>query len=97
MCITKGADALIIPRLASGQDEIIAKTQQLLTDYSSDGLRTLIIAQKEIDKETYKKWKKDYNLALVSVFDREKKVEAEGEKIEKNLMIVGTTAIEDKL
>jgi len=44
LCITKGADSHIIPRLAKGQDELIQKTQKSLTDFACEGLRTLIIA-----------------------------------------------------
>lgn len=51
--MTKGADSHIIPRLAAGQDELIETTNQYLQDYSKDGLRTLILAQKEIPQQEY--------------------------------------------
>lgn len=48
LIMTKGADSHIIPRLAPGQDELTETTNQFLQDYSKDGLRTLILAQREI-------------------------------------------------
>ena len=42
--MTKGADSIIIPRLKEGQDELIEKTSEYLTDYANEGLRTLILA-----------------------------------------------------
>ena len=58
--MTKGADSHIIPRLAPNQDELIEKTNEFLQDYSKDGLRTLILAQREISKEEYQEWSKSY-------------------------------------
>ena len=60
LCIVKGADTIIIPRLAKGQEKAIKKTEEFLKNYACDGLRTLIIAQKEVEPEFYKKWSKDY-------------------------------------
>ena len=37
LCTTKGADTIIIPRLAKGQDELIQKTQKFLTDFAFRG------------------------------------------------------------
>lgn len=48
LLMTKGADSHIIPRLAPGQEDLIEKTNEFLQEYSKDGLRTLILAQKEI-------------------------------------------------
>ena len=97
LCIVKGADTTIIPRLAKGQEELVNKTQEFLTGYACDGLRTLIVAQKEVDPAFYSKWSKDYNKALTSVAGRQEKIEKVGELIETGLTLVGSTAIEDKL
>ena len=51
--MTKGADSHIVPRLAPGQDELIETTNNYLQEYSKDGLRTLILAQKEIPADEY--------------------------------------------
>ena len=59
--MTKGADSHIIPRLAEGQDELIKTTERYLQTYAEDGLRTLILAQKEVDPEYYDDWSRQYN------------------------------------
>lgn len=53
VCMTKGADSIIIPRLAKGQDKLISQTQKYLTEYANQGLRTLILAEKEVDFNFY--------------------------------------------
>lgn len=44
-----------------------------------------------------KKWNTEYLKAALSIHGREKKVEECAELIEKNLIVLGVTAIEDKL
>ena len=63
LIMTKGADSHIIPRLAPGQDDLIETTNQFLQDYSKGGLRTLILAQREIPESEYEKWNKKYTEA----------------------------------
>ena len=53
LLMTKGADSHIVPRLRAGQDELIAQTETYLSDYARDGLRTLILAQREIDPQYF--------------------------------------------
>ena len=53
LCITKGADSVIFPRLQSGQDELIGRTGQHLEQYAKQGLRTLLLAKREIDSQFY--------------------------------------------
>ena len=44
LCLTKGADSIIIPRLSPGQDEIIQSTNEFLEECANTGLRTLLVA-----------------------------------------------------
>ena len=53
LLMTKGADSIIFPRLHSGQDDIISSTETYLDSYAKEGLRTLLIAQREIDPDHY--------------------------------------------
>ena len=50
LVITKGADSIIEKRLRQGQENL-TRTQSFLDDYAKKGLRTLLIAQKEITEE----------------------------------------------
>lgn len=56
LCMTKGADSIILPRLHSGQEELIKKTSKLLDEYANQGLRTLLLAQREIEPNFYAQW-----------------------------------------
>ncbi|KAK6459288.1 aminophospholipid translocase and ATPase [Scheffersomyces xylosifermentans] len=99
MLITKGADNVIFSRLNSRSDpDVISKTALHLEDYAKEGLRTLCIAQKELDPATYYSWSKRYQEAYSSIDDsREEIIENLNEEIEQNLTLLGGTAIEDRL
>ena len=72
MIYTKGADSIIIPRLKEGQQELIDVTQSFLDEYANEGLRTLLVGQREIDEDEYAKWNKRYVNALCALVNREK-------------------------
>ena len=58
MC--KGADSIIADRLSkdSKNSEIFHKTEEYVNSFADEGLRTLFLAQKEIDRDVYEKWNK---------------------------------------
>lgn len=58
MC--KGADSIIIPRLKEGSP-ILTKTLKYLDKYAKQGLRTLLLAEKEISEDVYLSWKADFD------------------------------------
>jgi phospholipid-transporting ATPase len=66
-------------------------------EYAQEGLRTLFLAEKFIDEETYSSWLKESNAAKLEINNREEKVAAVDEKIEIELELIGSTAIEDRL
>ncbi|KKA26313.1 hypothetical protein TD95_001757 [Thielaviopsis punctulata] len=68
-----------------------------LDDFASEGLRTLVYAQRFITEADYNNWKKIYHEATTSLVNRQALIEAAGEMIEQNLDLVGASAIEDKL
>uniref|UniRef100_A0A915PT32 Phospholipid-transporting ATPase n=1 Tax=Setaria digitata TaxID=48799 RepID=A0A915PT32_9BILA len=94
----KGADSVIFPRLKSDSDKtLIGKTAEHLVDFANHGLRTLCMAMSILNEEEYEKWKPGYLRASIAPERREKLIEEEAEKIEKNLRLLGASAIEDKL
>lgn len=95
----KGADSIIIDLLAKTpeNEELKNITNDHLQSFASEGLRTLCLAWKDIDLAVYEKWKIDYHEATVAMDNREEKVDAEAEKLERDLILIGATAIEDKL
>ncbi|XP_070197579.1 phospholipid-transporting ATPase IB-like isoform X2 [Littorina saxatilis] len=92
----KGADSVVYERLEETQlySDI---TLQHLEEFASLGLRTLCIAKVDIPEDVYEEWKHTYYKASTSIHDREKKIEEAAELIERNLVLLGATAIEDKL
>lgn len=101
MILSKGADNVM---LGSGETIPIVThyskpneldiTKSVLNAFSIEGLRILVMGQKEISEEFYKEWENKYNSIqgtenkdYTSVFD----------EIEKDLQLVGCSAIEDKL
>ncbi|EPY78567.1 testis flippase-like protein [Camelus ferus] len=66
-------------------------------DFASDGLRTLMVAYRELDNAFFQDWSRKHSEAFLSLEDRENKISIVYEEIEKDLMLLGATAIEDKL
>ena len=94
----KGADSIIYGRLKKGeQHELRQTTAEHLEMFAREGLRTLCIAHKELTEDEYQAWALEYAEASQSVVDREEKQELIAEKIEQELMLIGGTAIEDRL
>ncbi|CAL4082603.1 unnamed protein product, partial [Meganyctiphanes norvegica] len=93
----KGADTIIYERLKDGQDNLKHHTQEHLNKFAGEGLRTLVLAQKDLDEEYFQSWKTRHHEAATSLDNREDKLDEIYEEIEKDLVLVGATAIEDKL
>ncbi|XP_069187233.1 phospholipid-transporting ATPase ID isoform X2 [Procambarus clarkii] len=93
----KGADSIIYERLKDGQDSFKRLTQEHLDSFAGDGLRTLCLAYKDLDEDYFQNWKSRHHEAAVSLESREDKLACIYEEIEKDLVLLGATAIEDKL
>ena len=97
MC--KGADSIIKERLSqrSLSSEDFKETQKAVDDCARIGLRTLFLAEKKLDNAAYEEWnKKSYESKLV-IDGREEAIAAVDELIEKEMELIGSTAIEDRL
>ena len=98
MLFCKGADSIIYSRLKRGEQGQLRKdTAEQLEMFAREGLRTLCIAQKEIPEDEYRAWNKQHDLAAGAVEDREDKLEKVADAIERDLTLLGGTAIEDRL
>lgn len=76
---------------------IFTRSFQLLDDFATEGLRTLLYAHKFIPEAEYQAWKKVFHAAETSLVDRQDRIEEAGELMEQSLELVGASAIEDKL
>lgn len=92
----KGADTVIYDRLAdsSRYKEITLKH---LEQFATEGLRTLCFAVADVSESSYQQWLEIQRRASTSLQNRALKLEESYELIEKNLQLLGATAIEDKL
>ncbi|PPQ89698.1 hypothetical protein CVT25_014099 [Psilocybe cyanescens] len=93
---TKGADTVILERLSRNQPYTEA-TLSHLEDYATEGLRTLCIAYRDISEAEYQQWETIYNQAAATINGRGDALDEAAELIEKDLFLLGATAIEDKL
>ena len=91
----KGADDRVAERVRKGQD--IARTKMHLDTFAELGLRTLLVAVRDIDPAEYQEWVASFEEANAAVLGREEKLEAVYENIERDFRLLGATAIEDKL
>lgn len=95
--LSKGADNVIFDRLRPEGEELKALTDQHLREFANEGLRTLTLAYKVVREDDYAAWNERYLRASAELDDREVKVEAVCDEIERDLRLLGATAIEDRL
>lgn len=96
---TKGADNVIYERLSKDDNQHADISLSLLENLADAGLRTLVCAESEIDEDFYVEWRKRFQnvLLITDPTEKELKMDEVTEEIEKNLHLVGVTAIEDLL
>ncbi|KAH8109002.1 calcium transporting ATPase [Phellopilus nigrolimitatus] len=92
----KGADTVILERLAKNQP-YVEKTMAHLEDYATEGLRTLCLASRDISEAEYREWATIYEQAASTINGRGEALDEVAEIIEKDMLLLGATAIEDKL
>ncbi|KAJ8445404.1 hypothetical protein Cgig2_031217 [Carnegiea gigantea] len=92
-----GADTVIYERLGEGNDDLKKVTREHLEQFGSSGLRTLCLAYRDLSQDMYETWNEKFIQAKSSLRDRERKLDEVAELIEKDLILIGSTAIEDKL
>uniref|UniRef100_A0A8B9S1Y1 Phospholipid-transporting ATPase n=1 Tax=Accipiter nisus TaxID=211598 RepID=A0A8B9S1Y1_9AVES len=92
----KGADNVIFERL-SKDSQYMEQTLCHLEYFATEGLRTLCIAYADLSENSYREWLNVYNESSTVLKDRTQKLEECYEIIEKDLLLLGATAIEDRL
>ncbi|KAH0831015.1 Ca-transporting ATPase [Lanmaoa asiatica] len=92
----KGADTVILERLGKHQ-LFTERTLTHLEDYATEGLRTLCIAYRDIPTAEYTQWATIYAQAAATINGRGEALDQAAELIEKDMFLLGATAIEDKL
>ncbi|KAI4821411.1 hypothetical protein KUCAC02_029345, partial [Chaenocephalus aceratus] len=73
-------------------------TTEQLNEFAGEGLRTLVLAYKDLDEGYFNEWKQRHHEASTLLDgDRESKTGRAVREIEKDLLLLGASAIEDKL
>uniref|UniRef100_A0A6I8NC73 Phospholipid-transporting ATPase n=1 Tax=Ornithorhynchus anatinus TaxID=9258 RepID=A0A6I8NC73_ORNAN len=96
----KGADTILLERLRPSSDTLAAVTADRASDlqeFAGDGLRTLALAYRDLEEEQVVAWLQTLAEARCALACRDQLVAAAYEQIERDLLLLGATAIEDKL
>uniref|UniRef100_A0A8C2AVR0 Phospholipid-transporting ATPase n=1 Tax=Cyprinus carpio TaxID=7962 RepID=A0A8C2AVR0_CYPCA len=93
----KGADTVLFERLHSCNHELMNVTSDHLNEYAGDGLRTLAVAYRDLSEEQWEEWSEHFRGADKATDCRDDRLAAAYEEIEQYMMLLGATAIEDKL
>ncbi|XP_024917280.1 phospholipid-transporting ATPase ID isoform X2 [Cynoglossus semilaevis] len=93
----KGADTVLLERLHPCNQELMNITSDHLNEYAADGLRTLALAYRDLSEDQWESWSESHRSADKATDFREDLLSAVYEQIEQDMMLLGATAIEDKL
>ncbi|EPT26927.1 cation-transporting atpase family protein [Toxoplasma gondii TgCatPRC2] len=92
--LVKGAEAVMIPRLQPKGSHWL---QEECDNFARQGLRTIVLAQKELSEAEYDLFATRYAAARAAMTDRHSKCRREIERLEEDLRLLGLTGVEDKL
>lgn len=97
----KGADNIMLPRLSKeasvNSPDLISSATAALEEFSNQGLRTLVVGFKVLGEKEYAKFHAEYTAAEKCIDGREAALARACELVERDLVFLGCTAIEDRL
>uniref|UniRef100_A0A8C4Q0Q4 Phospholipid-transporting ATPase n=2 Tax=Eptatretus burgeri TaxID=7764 RepID=A0A8C4Q0Q4_EPTBU len=93
----KGADSVIFERLHPCCQHMMNITGDHLSEFATEGLRTLCLATRDLDDEMVSEWLLRLRKVGMVLEGREAELAAVYNEIEQDMILLGATAIEDKL
>ena len=96
----KGADNIILQKLDQNNEinkSVMNNLKNSLDLYAKEGLRILAVAYKKITIDEMNKYQKEFVKASKSTYSKKQKIEELAKIVEKDLIFLGVTAIEDEL
>ncbi|XP_058279764.1 phospholipid-transporting ATPase ID isoform X1 [Hirundo rustica] len=93
----KGADTILLERLHPVNQDLSSITADHLNEYAGEGLRTLVLAYKDLEESYYRDWSERLHRAGSAPEAREDHLARLYDEVEHDMMLLGATAIEDKL
>ncbi|KAM3209646.1 hypothetical protein ACQJBY_064001 [Aegilops geniculata] len=98
LLFSKGADSVMFTRLAPDGRKFEEETKRHINEYSDSGLRTLVLAYRVLDEREYENFAEKFRTAKLSgSADRDEQIGEAADSIERDLILLGATAVEDKL
>uniref|UniRef100_A0A8C0JI47 Phospholipid-transporting ATPase n=1 Tax=Canis lupus dingo TaxID=286419 RepID=A0A8C0JI47_CANLU len=94
LLFAKGAESSILPKCVGGE---IEKTRIHVDEFALKGLRTLCMAYKQLTSKEYEEIDRRLFEARTALQQREEKLADVFQFIEKDLILLGATAVEDRL
>ncbi|XP_033258994.1 phospholipid-transporting ATPase IF isoform X6 [Orcinus orca] len=94
LLFVKGAESSVLPECIGGE---IEKTRIHVDEFALKGLRTLCMAYREFTPKEYEEIDRHLFEARTALQQREEKLADVFQFIEKDLILLGATAVEDKL
>lgn len=97
--LMKGADSIVLGRVDQNQfpDHIKNKIEWFVNTASKQGLRTLLMAMKVVDDDELGQFISECEEAEKDILNRDVALERVYDAFERNMCIIGATAVEDKL
>jgi magnesium-transporting ATPase (P-type) len=106
--ITRSSMRKITERNDTSEDELVAGGEEWdmaqilglqahLGDFGTEGLRTLVLGMKVLTEDECARWLEQYKAAATAMTNRSELLTKAAIEIERDLHVVGATAIEDKL
>ncbi|XP_055342476.1 phospholipid-transporting ATPase IF-like [Paramacrobiotus metropolitanus] len=92
--LVKGAETAVLPRVTAGDVE---RMQRHVDAFAQEGLRTLVMAERQMGNEEWIAFLDDLNEASNLLVDRETRVREVYEDLESNLTLLGASGVEDRL
>lgn len=90
--------SIIFDRLSKNGRMYEEATTRHLNEYGEAGLRTLALAYRKLEEAEYNAWNNEFQKAKTSIGgDRDAMLERVSDLMERELVLVGATAVEDKL
>ncbi|XP_040546645.1 phospholipid-transporting ATPase ID isoform X1 [Gallus gallus] len=93
----KGADTILLERLHPSNQDLTNVTTDHLNEYAGEGLRTLVLACKDLEESYYEDWAERLRRASGAPEAREDRLARLYDEVERDMTLLGATAIEDKL
>ncbi|KAG5460126.1 MAG: hypothetical protein BJ554DRAFT_7865, partial [Olpidium bornovanus] len=107
--LLKGADAIVLDLLkkdqGKGRDHVVQAVMNSVDEFAGEGLRTLMLAWRPLDREILEEFLTAYKKACAAIHDRDKMIALVGMLtspdaagiVEKDMLLLGATGIEDRL